>query len=70
MGQKIGSNEEEIIFMKDKEIEFKKKVRLVIMKVVMIDGVAYHTNCGIKTKEDICYMKKIDGEVIINETSK
>jgi len=30
-----------------KKIRF-KKVRLVIKKVVMIDGVTYHPNCAIK----------------------
>lgn len=50
-----------------KKIEFKKKVRLVIRKLVLIDGVGFHPNCGIKIKKDIYYSKKINGEAITND---
>lgn len=53
-----------------KKIEFKKKVRLVIRKIVLIDGVTYHPNCGIRMKEDPYYFKKVNGEVITNDPTK
>lgn len=53
-----------------KEIKFKKKVRLVIRKVVLVDGVTYHPNCGIRMKKDPYYSKKVNGEVITNESTK
>lgn len=53
-----------------KKIEFKKNVRLVIRKIVIINGVTYHPNCGIRMKEDPYYSKKVNGEIIANETTK
>lgn len=50
-----------------KKIEFKKKVRLVIRKIVLIDGVTYHPNCGIRIKKDIYYSKNVDGGAITND---
>jgi len=53
-----------------KKIEFKKKVRLVIRKIVLIEGVAYHPNCGIRMNKDPYYLKDFNGEVIINDPTK
>jgi Fe2+ or Zn2+ uptake regulation protein len=53
-----------------KKIEFKKKVRLVIKKIVLMNGIAYHPNCAIRMKTEPYYSQKVNGEVMTNETTK
>lgn len=41
-----------------------KKVRLVIKKIIKLDGVAYHPNCAIKKIERERLWKKLSNEQI------
>lgn len=43
-----------------KQIPFKKKVRLVIRKIVMVDGVVYHPNCWLRMKKDPYYKNEVE----------
>lgn len=41
-----------------------KKVRLVIKKIIILDGVAYHSNCAVKKQEKENIWKKLSNEQI------